>query len=273
VSAGDVSYIHGYSDDEANRLVTQAEYLAPWVFDGVHLDGARVLLEVGMGVGAETRLIRRRWPELRVVGVDISEHQLRHARHLLMEDLSSGMVTIARASGTSLPFADGSADAGFICWLLEHVPDPVAILRECVRVLRPGARVFVTEVYDTSLTIEPRQPAIEKYWAAFCDLQQRAGGHPNIGARLGVYAARAGLEVVSHRFVPVLGDGRDRGKRKAQLEYFRELLRSAAPQLLRAGMYSPAGLEEVWRAFDAVDADEDSLICYTMAKLEGRVAR
>ena len=264
-------YIHGYSDDEATRLVVQAEYLAPWVFDGVALDGVRTLLEVGVGVGAETRLIRARWPELRVVGVDISPHQLQHARRVLAADLPSGRVVLARASGTTLPFADDAADAAFVCWLLEHVPEPVAILRECTRVVRPGGRVFLTEVYNTSLVIEPRQPIIERYWAAFSETQLAAGGHPNIGARLGVAAAQAGLEVMSHRFVPVLGDARDRDKRKAQLDYFRDLLRSGSAALVQAGAFAEGELPSVWAAFDAIMADDDALICYTMAKLEARV--
>lgn len=264
-------YIHGYSDEEAARLVQQAEYLAPWVFDGVHLDGVRTLLEVGVGVGAETRLIRARWPELRVLGADISPHQLRHARRVLGADVPSGRVLLARASATALPFADESADAAFVCWLLEHVPEPAGVLRECARVVRPGGRVFVTEVYNASLMIEPCQPVIERYWAAFSSTQRAAGGHPNVGARLGELADRAGLEVVSHRFWPILGDARDVEKRRAQLHYFRELLRSGSEQVVSAGAFPEAELAEVWAAFEAIEADADSIICYTMAKLEARV--
>src|SRR6478735_8614983 len=118
----DVSgYMHVYTDEEAQRLIDQAEFLAPWVFDGVDLTGVGTLLEVGMGVGAETRLLRARWPRLRVLGCDI-------------------------------------ADAAFVCWLLEHVPDPAAVMRECARVVKPGGRIFVTEVYNHSLTVEPTQP-------------------------------------------------------------------------------------------------------------------
>jgi ubiquinone/menaquinone biosynthesis C-methylase UbiE len=264
-------YLHGYSDDEAERLVRQAEYLAPWVFDGVRLDGVRTLLEVGIGVGAETRLIQERWPELRILGVDISAHQLRHARRLLGADLSSGRVLLGRASGAALPFADAVADAGFVCWLLEHVPDPVAVLRECARVVRPGGSVFVTEVYNASLTIEPRQPAIARYWAAYTATQREVAGHPDIGARLAELADRAGLEVVSHRFLPFVGDARDPAGRRQQLRYFRELLRSGSAEVVAAGAFAEAELAEVWAAFDVVEAAEVAVICYTPAKLEARV--
>src|SRR6185503_15376443 len=151
-------YIHGYTDEEAQRLIDQAEFLAPWVFDGVDLGGARTLLEVGMGVGAETRLLRARWPELRVVGCDIADGQLAHARRVLAHDVAAGQVELIRASATALPLPAASADAGFVCWLLEHVAEPAAVMREVARVVRPGGRVFVTEVHNNSLTLEPTQP-------------------------------------------------------------------------------------------------------------------
>ena len=152
-------YLHGYTDEEAQRLLDQAEFLAPWVFDGVHLDGVHTLLEVGLGVGAETRLLRARWPGLCVIGCDISDGQLAHARRVLAADIAAGAVELMRASATALPLPAATADAGFVCWLLEHVDDPAGVMREVARVVRPGGRIFVTEVYNHSLTIEPTQPA------------------------------------------------------------------------------------------------------------------
>ena len=264
-------YIHGYSQAEAERLLTQAEFLAPFVFDGLRLDGVGTLLEVGVGVGAETRLLRARWPHLRVIGVDISDGQLAHARRLLADDVAAGAVELVRASATALPLPAASADAAFVCWLLEHVPDAAAVMRECARVVKPGGRIFVTEVYNNSMTLEPVQPIIERYWSALTGTQRLGGGHPNVGARLSELAAAAGLELVSHRFVPVLGDARDPQARTRTLRYFRTLMQSAEPQIVAARAFDPRELPSVWAAWDAVEGAADALFCYTMAKLEARV--
>ncbi|ADB53904.1 class I SAM-dependent methyltransferase [Conexibacter woesei] len=43
-----------------------------------------------------------------------------------------------------LPFPDASFDGVVLKDLLEHVPDPVAVVTEVLRVLRPGGRVFAS---------------------------------------------------------------------------------------------------------------------------------
>ena len=82
--------------------------------------------------------------------------------HVTHTDLSSGMVTEARANivrpGSSfeivdaqqLPFADASLDALVANHMLYHVADRPRALREFVRVLKPGGRLFATTNGDNS---------------------------------------------------------------------------------------------------------------------------
>lgn len=55
-------------------------------------------------------------------------------------DVGGGTVT---GDARALPFADGAADVCFSSNVLEHVPDPEAVLRELVRVTAGGGTVFV----------------------------------------------------------------------------------------------------------------------------------
>jgi SAM-dependent methyltransferase len=55
-----------------------------------------------------------------------------------------GRNVIAGDVAQPLPFPDGAFDAVVLKDLLEHVPDPVAVVREVRRVLKPGGRVFAS---------------------------------------------------------------------------------------------------------------------------------
>jgi len=96
------------------------------------------LLEVGCGVGAVTGILGEAFPGVVLAGVDVEERRLESARaHLAGLGLRADLRC---ADAGELPFADGSFDHVWMVWFLEHVADPVAVLREARRVLAPGAR-------------------------------------------------------------------------------------------------------------------------------------
>ncbi|HTE62607.1 MAG TPA: methyltransferase domain-containing protein, partial [Solirubrobacteraceae bacterium] len=92
--------------------------------------GAR-LLEVGFGTGDQ--LVRMRELGWQVSGVDIDPVVVAAARERGL-DVHHGELA---ARG----FPDGCFDAVYLSHVVEHVLDPVALLRECCRVLAPGGRL------------------------------------------------------------------------------------------------------------------------------------
>jgi SAM-dependent methyltransferase len=85
------------------------------------------VLEVGMGEGMVCQRIRERYPEARIVGVDLPDDELSHEWQ--QRGLAGGFADIAR-----LPFPDQSFDLVLAIEVLEHVPDPAAALDELARV-------------------------------------------------------------------------------------------------------------------------------------------
>ena len=83
------------------------------------------VVDVGCGTGALMALLQQRG--LPVVGVDVSPAQL-----------SQGAGARVRADAARLPFPDHSFGGVAALYMLYHMPDPVAAIAECHRVLRPG---------------------------------------------------------------------------------------------------------------------------------------
>lgn len=79
----------------------------------------------------------------RVYVVDGSAAMLEVAKQNLT---SFDNVEFHEADGSSLPFPDESLDAVFANMYLHHTPDPLAAIREMVRVLRPGGRLVITDM-------------------------------------------------------------------------------------------------------------------------------
>ena len=79
----------------------------------------------------------------RVYVVDGSAAMLEVARKNLSQ---FDNVEYHEADGDSLPFPEGSLDAVFANMYLHHTTDPLAALREMVRVLRPGGRLVITDM-------------------------------------------------------------------------------------------------------------------------------
>jgi ubiquinone/menaquinone biosynthesis C-methylase UbiE len=120
-------------------LITRArlrEALAPRPWETV--------LEVGPGTGYYTLDVAREVERLHVFDLqpDMLDHTLRRARE-------AGIDTIEPRQGDarSLPYADDAFDAAYLVAVLGEIPDQEAALRELRRVVRPGGRLVVGELF------------------------------------------------------------------------------------------------------------------------------
>ena len=86
----DTAYLHGLSAVEQARPVKQARIAESTVFRNIDYTDAQRLLEVGSGVGAQTEILLRRFPDLHATCVDLNQSQIDAARDNLGRCRSCG---------------------------------------------------------------------------------------------------------------------------------------------------------------------------------------
>lgn len=265
----DQRYVHGYHDLEAQRLQAQAGS----VLELLHADtafpaGSRVL-EVGCGIGAQTVTLARNSPEARIVSFDRSASSLAQAR-ASTEAAGITNVQFLHADLFSLPFDPESFDHVFVCFVLEHLPEPVDALILLRRLLVPGGTITVFEGDHGSTYFHPHSDVAQRAIACQVELQRRSGGNAWMGRELYPRLTEAGFADVhvSPRMVyvdasrPALVDSFTRRTFTAMIEG----VRSAA---IEAGIIDAesfdAGIRDLYRT-----AEPDGVFCYTFFKGVGR---
>ena len=265
-------YVHGFTRDEQDRLRRQARFLEHRVHDRLPYWKCRQLLEVGCGVGAQTEILLRHFPDLAVTGIDQSEENLARAReHLAGLAWAEGRASLRHEDAASLSFDAGSFDAAFLCWILEHVGDPLRVLSEVRRVLRPGSPIVVTEVQNATFFIDPYSPHTMAYWLAFNDHQLELGGDPFVGAKLGNLLLAVGYQDITTKIRNIHLDNRAPGERAEFLAFWTELLLSGATGLQEAGKVSDETVEGMKAELRRVAHDPNSVFFYSFVQARARV--
>ena len=108
------------------------------------------LLEIGPGLGDHALLMAS---VLAPGGtLDIFDVEQRMLDDVMRRASAAGIsnITARLGSGDALPYGDDTFDAAYMIGVLGEIPDGAAALRELRRVLKPGARLVIGEVFFDS---------------------------------------------------------------------------------------------------------------------------
>ena len=137
-----VAWLYAFCRERLFRDDTVRIIAALWP-DGSAPPGSHVV-ELGCGPGFYSTRLAKRYPEVSVIGVDRSHNQLAWARRrAAAQQLANCSFT--RVNVQELPFTDCSFDALVASRLFTVVRDPIRVVAEIHRVLRPGGRCFIAE--------------------------------------------------------------------------------------------------------------------------------
>lgn len=96
-----------------------------------------------------------------------------------------------------LQFPENSFDVVHAHQVLQHVADPVAALREMIRVCRPGGVVAVRDADYSGFTWYPQLPGLDRWMTLYQAAARANGGEPDAGRRLLAWAHAAGATEVT----------------------------------------------------------------------------
>ncbi len=172
----------------ARELESHGFFLMPLLLPGFDV------LDAGCGPATITAGIAGSVFPGRVTAIDIAPAQVETARRLTQgrEIMNIDFVT---ASVNHLPFADHSFDVVFAHALLEHLPDPIAALKELHRVTRPGGFIAVSSPDWDGSTLDPE---LALAMNAYRHLQERQGAHPTAGTHLRDWLTKADFTPLVH---------------------------------------------------------------------------
>ena len=197
-----MDYIHGYSDREQVRLIQQAQYWQDLILQDINYLAGESLLEIGCGAGAVLGVLGRAVSNLKLAGIDLEDKQIEYAKNYLGSlDLSS--VDLRVGDAASLPWQDNSFDRLYAMWFLEHLPDPLQVLKEARRVLKPGGTITITETDYRTILVTPESDEYRYLIDSLCELLLQARGNPYIGQSLATLLTQTGFDGVDNRPFPV----------------------------------------------------------------------
>jgi SAM-dependent methyltransferase len=261
-----VSYVHGYSARETERLKDQSGILKKLLHQGTEFKKGEKILEAGCGVGAQTRLLSLNNPDSMITSIDISRESLQLAEKTINENGIIN-VTFHQEDLRKMKYPDESFDHIFICFVLEHLDNPPMALNELRRVLKPGGSITLIEGDHGSSFWHPETEAAQLAWKAFISAQANLGHDGLIGRRLYplLNDAKFLIKDVSPRWVyadysnPALLNG-------VVNKIIVPMVKSAEDQILKSQMLSTGTWNKGIQELSTVGLNKEGTFFYTWFK-------
>ena len=178
---------------EARDAENSAAYLLPKLHSMKERNPKLAVLDVGAGSGSISVALAKIIPDGHVTATDLNKEILPRAQ-AIAEMAGVKNIEFQQADAYKLPFADGTFDVTHIHQVLTHLKAPWDVLREMLRVTKPGGLVAARDGDLESECSWPQLPGILKFHDFTVGLIKGAGGSTTGGRQLLSWALKAGVD-------------------------------------------------------------------------------
>jgi SAM-dependent methyltransferase len=265
-------YVHGTAPEEQRRLALLNDLLNGSSLRALGLRGGEVVLDLGAGLGQLTRAMAKAvGPEGRVLGIERSVEQIAEARRLAAMDGEEHLLELRAGDVMALELAPGewgSFDVAHARFILEHVPDPLGVVRAMVRAVRVGGRVVLEDDDHDVLRVWPEPPGLYDLWRAYIRSYERNGNDPYVGRKLVELLHTAGAAPARNEWLYFGGCAGD-GRLDLFVRNLVELLEGARAEILSAGPLDDARFATAIAATRAWGERPDAAFWFARCWAEG----
>lgn len=192
------TYTHGHHEsvvkNHARRTVeNSAAFLIP------HIKPHHRILDVGCGPGSITVGLAKLASEGEVIGCDASQEVVAQAEQYAQEQ-GVRNVSFRQMDANALGFEAATFDIVYCHQVLQHVADPVGILKEMQRVTKPGGIVAAREADYKGFIVYPELEVLDLWASLYQHVAKANGAEPNAGRYLRQWARHAGFDSKSVDF-------------------------------------------------------------------------
>lgn len=266
-------YLHGTSRAEQARLSRLNLSLNDLSLRELALAPGERVLDFGCGLGQLTRAMARDTaPGGAVVGIDASREQLDRALALATAEGEADLVDLRLGSVEAPPYRPGergSFDVAHARFVLEHVADPLRVVREMVAAVRPGGRIAIQDDDHAALRLWPEPAGFLALWETYILVTARNQNDPFVGRRLPALLSAAGATPTRITGLFYGGAG-GTAELASATENVIGLFEGVRDRLLLLSALSAAEFDATLAHFRAWSARPDAAMWYVFHWAEGR---
>jgi SAM-dependent methyltransferase len=266
-------YIHGTDPEEQKRLSRLNHLINRRSLAALGLEGGERVLDVGSGLGQLSRAMAlAAGPQGRVIGIERSREQLARAQELAHAAGEGTLVDFRLGDAANPPLRDeewGTFDVAHTRFLLEHLTDPLSVVKAMVRAVRPGGRIVLQDDDHNNFRLWPEVPETDRVWRAYLLTYGRMGMDANIGRRLVELLHQSGAKPVRND-EPFFGSCAGDSDWDGFIHNVAEILIGARADILATGKVSEADIDRAVAALYEWSKRPEAAFWYTAPWAEGR---